>query len=816
VNDPQRQQPPGEPSPPEASPPPHAVAQPVSPAKFSTFVTVVVSVFGVALPAFTLGFELTQRWCTSEMFDPVPTFVHMLLVGLVPASNLLSLIAASRRTQPLLRTAVFINSVALAVSFVYAVIFLPLVPAGLIGILFLGLGLLPLAPLLSFFMDLIMRSRLRRAHPEGVAVARPWLGVGVALMAFLAVEAPVTGTRLALHAAVNGSAETQRTALQWLRRLDSEQTLLAASYVAPRRASMMGNLVMSWDDSVSLEEARTVYYRVTGRTFNTVPKPEDLRPQGSFRFNNEDTDQAGQEVGGRVPGLSLVSSEMKGSVDGDAALAYLEWTMSFETVRDGQSEARTELVLPPGAVISRVTLYIDGQEREAAFAGTAQVREAYEKVVRTRRDPLLVTYKGKDRVQVQCFPVVKGPPMKIKLGITAPLLARDDGRQATLLLPTLAERNFHIAPDFRHAVRVESMRPLLTSAGGGVEQRKDGVSEWLAALEDEALQPPQAVLTVQRKGAADTAWTEDMIEPTAYAVRQQLRRALVQVPERVILVLDGSQGMKDALPEVASALSTFPQGVELAVLASLDGVEELLPPSKVDAAALEALSERVRELPAAGGQDASAAFARAWSLVKPGRGTVLVWVHGPHPLGLMGDPAVTGPWWTSSEPPGMVMDVMVGRGANRMAVELADYVGFRTVPRTGPLEQDLKNLFARWGSTEASFHRERVALGAVQASPEPWKTSAHLARLWAKEEISQLASSREQPALTRALELAARHQLITEVSGAVVLERQSQYDAAGLKPVDPGSVPSVPEPETWMLMGVACILLIAFRLRRAS
>ncbi len=819
MSEPQRQ-PPDESPLPGLSEPAPALPEAPRPQETSAFVTGLVVFFGVVLPAFTLGFELTQRWCTSELFNPVPTAIHVLLVAGVPAANLLALFATSSRTPRLLRNTVFLNGMALGVSLVYAILFLPFVPVALIGVLFLGMGLMPLSPLLSFCMALVMRRRLKRVQPPGVPMAAPWLGMGVALLAFFAVEAPVAGTRLGLYAAVNGSPESQRTALQWLRRLGSEETLLSACYLAPRRTTLM-NLLLSWDDSVSLEEARTVYYRVTGKTINTVPKPESVRPEEGFRFNN-DSDLAGKEVGGRVPGLSLVSSEMKGSVDGDAALAYLEWTMSFEMTAEGQAEARTQLSLPPGAVVSRVTLYIDGQEREAAFAPTAKARAAYEAVVRTRRDPLLVTHQGKDRIQVQCFPVVKGPPMKIKLGITAPLLPRDDGRSATLLLPSLAERNFHIAEDFRHAVRMESLRRFSTRAGGSVEQRKDGVSEWLAALGDEMLHPPQAVLTVQRKGAPDTAWTEDMREPTGYVVRQRLLRTRVEVPERVILVLDGSVGMKEALPEIASALGSFPRGTELAVLASLDGVEELLPPGKVDAAALQALAQRVRELPTVGGQDASAALARAWSMVSPGGRTSVVWIHGPQPIAPEEAPTSTpgdeGPsaWWNAAQRPAEVLDVMVGRGPNLMAGVLAGVTTLQSVPRTAPLEQDLKHLFSRWGSEAPEFHRDRLPLAELRGPPEGWKTSPHLARLWAAGEVSRLATSGEDPAGTRALELALHHQLVSEVSGAVVLERQSQYDAAGLEPVDPGSVPSVPEPETWMLLGVACLLLIAFRLRRTA
>ncbi len=812
MNEPLRQVPPVEPAP---EPPAPAQGRSIG----ALIVTGLVWLLGVILPVVTLGIELNSRMCANEFFDPLPTPVHVLLVACVPAASVLALCATRWPNPRLLSAAFFLNGLAIAVGVVYAAIFLPLVPLAIIAVLIMGMGLLPLAPLLSLIMSLVLRRRLVRAWPSGTRAPRPWLAMGMAGVAFIAAEAPATGTRLALQAAVSEHPEMQRAALQWLRRLGHEPTLLAACYVAPQRASLL-NFVLSFDDTVSLEEARTTYYRVTGRTFNSVPKPENLRAGEFFRFE-DDMDQGGQQVGGRVPGLSLASSELKGSVDGDAALAYLEWTMAFETSAEGQSEARTQIALPPGAVVSRVTLFIDGQEREAAFAGNRQVREAYEKVVQTRRDPLLVTQKGPDRIQVQCFPVVKGPPMKIKLGITAPLVPKDEGRFAALALPTLAERNFHIAEDFRHVVRVESRRPLSLPAGGGLEQRGDGVSEWLTALSDETLLPPQAVLTVERKGAADMAWTEDMVEPEAYFIRQQVRRSVAELPARVLLVLDGSEGMKDAMPEVASALASFPPGMELAVLASMDGVEELLPLGQVDAAALQRAAERVRALPTAGGQDANAALERAWSLVAPEGRTVVVWVHGPHPLA----PAPLARrsergqgvsfWWMGSRPPAEILDVRVGRGPDRLAEEVGEYASFRTVPRIDSLEQDLERLFTSWSHAAPEFHRERLPVAELALPPEAWKTSSHLARLWAREEISRLVLSREDEAVARAMELGARHQLVTELTGAVVLERQEQYDEAGLKPVEPGTVPSVPEPETWMLLAVACALvLVSLRLRR--
>ena len=59
------------------------------------------------------------------------------------------------------------------------------------------------------------------------------------------------------------------------------------------------------------------------------------------------------------------------------------------------------------------------------------------------------------------------------------------------------------------------------------------------------------------------------------------------------------------------------------------------------------------------------------------------------------------------------------------------------------------------------------------------------------------------------------------VSGAVVLENQQQFKAAGLEPVDSSSVPTVPtvpEPETWALMIVvaAVIGVVIWKKRRRA
>jgi hypothetical protein len=53
---------------------------------------------------------------------------------------------------------------------------------------------------------------------------------------------------------------------------------------------------------------------------------------------------------------------------------------------------------------------------------------------------------------------------------------------------------------------------------------------------------------------------------------------------------------------------------------------------------------------------------------------------------------------------------------------------------------------------------------------------------------------------------------VTRASGAVVLGSDDQYRAAGLTPPDASAVPTIPEPETWAMLIIAC-LAFAWALR---
>ena len=128
--------------------------------------------------------------------------------------------------------------------------------------------------------------------------------------------------------------------------------------------------------------------------------------------------------------------------------------------------------------------------------------------------------------------------------------------------------------------------------------------------------------------------------------------------------------------------------------------------------------------------------------------------------------------------------------------------------RVGDLGDDLTRVFKSWTNNAGTLEitRERVEPASAQGHPEGTETSMHLARLWAAEEVARLSAARHA---AEAIRVAARYQLVTPVSGAVVLETQAQYQSAGLQPVPAESVPVIPEPSGGVLLLIGLLFFAA-------
>jgi len=799
-----------------------------------------VLLFGIVLPLVTLGIEESAHFCAEIFFDPIPTIWHTLLVGFVPLANFLVWRAARKGETGIevYRQMLFLglaNGVAMGVAFFYTLLFLPLTPLAVLAILYLGMGLLPLAPLFSFISALLCRNYLRRMAATLALTKAPGLGLGLifSLIILISIELPVTLTRLGLQMAASNSPETSLRGIRWLRTIGNEETMLRACYERPGDAMDLIGFLFTIGDPVMPEEARKIYYRVTGRPFNTVPPP---KLYGLSRWEQEaatfDPDPGGEMAGGGVKGLSLAGSRLEGSIDPDAALVYLEWTLVFKNTSRLQREARAQIALPPQGVVSRLTLWIDGEEREAAFGARGKVRQAYEQVVREKRDPVLVTTSGPDRVLVQCFPVPpNGGEMKVRIGITAPLLFEAgtsdlNKTQGLLRLPYFLERNFGIPKEVSHTVQIESEKPveaIVGPAGGPpllLENSEKGLYSVRGLVKHVELAEPFTTLRVSRSGEVVRAWTPDPVDKNGGVIRQTLEEKEFLPPTRVVLVIDGSRSMHEFLPEVADALPKLPEGIEFSLVFASDEVVELSGPIQKGSGQLyRAVADRLRTLSGEGGRDNVPALSRAWNIAAESPNSAIVWIHGPHPILLQSPEELVRKWERRPDNP-RLYEIQTRNGPNRIAEKLDGIQAVEPVPRLEGLTRNLEGLFSSWKGTSkrAVFSRERVERGSPQDPDQGKETSGHLARLWARDEVSKLLASKGgNSRVEEAIQLAVSYQLVTPVSGAVVLETQQQYQQTGLEPVSPGTVPTIPEPETWMLLLVVTgVLAWLFYRRRAT
>jgi hypothetical protein len=66
------------------------------------------------------------------------------------------------------------------------------------------------------------------------------------------------------------------------------------------------------------------------------------------------------------------------------------------------------------------------------------------------------------------------------------------------------------------------------------------------------------------------------------------------------------------------------------------------------------------------------------------------------------------------------------------------------------------------------------------------------------------------------VKLATGHQIVTPLTGAVVLESQQQYSQHDLRPADPNTVPVVPEPGPGALLVVGVLTVLSRRFAKKT
>jgi vault protein inter-alpha-trypsin-like protein len=715
---------------------------------------------GVIMPVISITMEATTHICAKRYFDPIPSVWHLLLVIFVPVAQLHVWFIINRGTTKRLGLAGWLNALSLGVAIFYSFVFIPFLPLAALPIV--GLFSLPaLTPPLSLVAAIVQRHQLKqisaRAPQKFFIMRTVGLLTGLVLTAACIglLELPAARTRYGLKLATSEFPETRATGIHFLREFGSREYLLRLCY--GRKGEPIDFLihVFSTHAEVTSTDAQQIYYRVTGEHFNTSLS------QDEFDF---DSDQNGVKSSGTIKGLSLSKSRIYTKADADGGIAYTEWTLVFLNESVSGTEARAEVQLPPGAVVSRLTLWTDGAEREATFADRSKVNEAYQQL----RSPVAVTTSGRDRILVQCFPVPAGRgEMKIRIGITIPLLL-EDLNNAKLLLPYFIDRNFRIPDEVAHSVRVESKTSI--SSASSAFMKTDFTADMFAhrgRIPEREMSNPRTTILIARRNVA--IWSKDPFQSGNFMIQQNFEARRPKHLYRLVLVVDTSAATPDMRDELIAAFGSIPAGFDFKlVLANADGISH-----NVAASGVREASAFLSNATFGGGADNVPALLKAWDLAteKPGNNAI-VWVHGPQVVQLQ--PAKELRWRWTTEPYGPSLYSLQTRSGPDQILKTLDGIDeVKSVARTNEFGVDFQRLLQRLTGQMTTIEWIRTSK-KVDSLPYPnagIQTSDELARLWANDEITRILAPKDKSLNEAATMLAARYQLVTPVTGAVILDQ---------------------------------------------
>ena len=734
-----------------------------------------VWLLGVLLPLAAITFEISTAVCTN-FIDPMPAPAYVALLFAVPLCNAIAWCALKRDALAYSRWFAAAAGFSISVALFYTVLFAWILPFCLIGVIVLlpGLGLAPIASLATAI-------RLGLAW-KGFTGWRPVVWGAIAgTVALVVLAAPAIGLRAGAQLAGSEQGWIRDAGFSILRTDAVSQELLQSCEFNDGTDARNAIALLTGRGALTVDESRSLYYRATGQSYDQQPISHWKRRA----FLQFDEQRGGDRVGRVSADVQLTTSQLDSRIDPRGATSYTEWTMNFHNSAATQQEARTEVALPPGSVVSRVTLWVNGEEREAAYGGSGQVRQAYESVVRVRRDPLLVTSAGRDRVLVQCFPIQPAGDMKIRLGVTAPILPDGVSDRGFVTFPSIVSSNF----GSREAswLWLESEKPIQATAGKFQASDRGATHVLRGAVK---MSEPTIVQIAGLDWPA--TWTLDSAGGGAQAIEQRFTERAVEAPERVIVVLDGSSSTSALRQEITAALKTIPAGVQQQVLvATRSGVSGYLP-----------------EAPWSGGIDAAPALDEALSSAAGESGTAVGWIAGAQPVKMAAMPRASQAIQRSQG--GVRLAVLATGGENVLLRDLNGLAGVEMIPRLGRPADDLRRYFRTWhvGTRERVVERRAVPADAVPAGAV--RASSHVVRLWAAEQAARTAETDRG----EAVKIASAHQIVTPWTGAVVLETLQQFQQNGLQPAQSGSTPSVtPEPRTWLLIGLGLLAVMAWRAR---
>lgn len=714
---------------------------------------------GVVLPilsiAVSLAYSFEGIW-RLILLHPIETLIEASLVASVPAANLAawhSLCYSGKRNPIRLGVlngiAIAVPSITLLISIASFALGYPLTDSFTREPHNLSIALLGAVSIPALAVALYLTYSLRKAKQTRDAKFRTviysLMGVGLTLVSFLGAEARSTYIRIAENWSLSDDPQERQTGLTMLRGADPEKELKMVCADA-HTAGIAGFFL-----PLNADAQKRLFFAATGKPYRDRQTTNMSLMSNDYLKNHV--------VGAPVDGLSLHRSAIFGKVHPKTLSSTLDWTFVFKNKTYMNQEARAELALPEGAVISGLNLWINGQPRKASFSATEQAAGSLPLIQVQHNNPALITDLGRGRYLLQAAPVPGQGEMKVQVTITE-RLKLDGNSVASFGMPHFIDQNFSLTGE--HAINLRSTTKLIST---GLDQIKpmetaDGEKLLVGNLREEDISKSTFSVKLQDPVEFKTIASKDPSSNTFWV--EQLKTRSANAPRHLVIVVDASEAMKKHVDEVISSLEAIPaEQIDATVL--LAGDKSGTP------VGLSQAIKMLKEGNFGGGQDNLQGLVKAAESAGQNKGGAVLWIHGPQP-GYNNEMYLMPPY---AAPPSffeIALDDCL-TDTNEFFKNHSEIGPFVAVPRSGPLGDDLKGFLSKWRPGAKETFVEIAEADPANVPIQEMEKDAAVCR-----EVAVLAAARKASDLirsgdtTQAANIGVQNQIVTPVTAAIVFE----------------------------------------------
>lgn len=691
---------------------------------------------------------------------PVETLIEAAFVSMIPFANYYAWKAIRRdEFRHPLRLGLM-NGAAIATSFAAAIVIMASLCFGFpIGFAVLGLAAAA-ACACSIYLAIKLRDAGITRQSKSNRVLFSLVGVGLSLLGLVACETKGTIVRVSESMAMSDDAPTRDRGLDLLRHLDCEQDL--RMQCADERTSGIPGLF--W--RIGPERERQLYFAVTGKPYG------NSLTESVYSMSDEYLSK--HVVGQPVKGLNLLRSAMTGYINTETLTSTVNWTFVFKNGTFENQEARAEIAVPPGAVISDLKLWAEGEPHRAFFGATDRLQGAtYGGTVGNWvnfgvSDPAMITDLGRGRVLLKVAPVAAQKELKVQVTLTERLKPLPTKlAEASLTLPKFIDTNFALSGQHTMRLHAPQSSEMSVDVKGKVdtETAADGGDLLLASLKEEDLNGSPIAVKVKRQNFMGPYFIEDTISPMGGFIKETVREVATTAPEHLVVVVDNSQSMKENVDEVIAALQRIPQNVA-------DKTTFVIP-SQGDQSEPVSLQDGLRKLKTQkfdGGQDNLQAVIKAAEAAGETKHGAVLWIHGPQP-NFNEEMYIMNPY---IERPAFYELALDDRftDTNEFFKNHREIGPFVPVTRGASIAEDLSLFVSKWKQGGKEFVVELVrSTDKPNCKPVTKEQAAELIKLCARDEAYAML---RQSNGAGAAELASACRLVTPVTGAFVLGQELQ------------------------------------------